>query len=275
MTAFARAVLPTTTVMVQSADPTDLQNKVNAAILAAPQSTVITDITLAGAGDGHTFVVLIEFASNAVGSPLFADAGTVVRCYLAGEAEALLAAKTAAGTPGVLFNLSDEQLAGSSKGTRFMGMSVFSSTSTPASAPPYAIVNRTTPSAAALGPYNVIFDNGVAPGLNQFSFTPPSDTVVYTGPVALLGNLDASLTVTAAAGSIVQLTFVNDPSGANTLIGAPVDVVLLAGGFENVSMIGVAALSPTNSLPNRSFGIRINGTTAVVVERATFRITPV
>src|SRR6185295_16034047 len=118
--------------------PETLQNLVNEVLLNVDGTTTfITSITLAGAGDGHTFVVIIETAAgtDVEFGGLFGTAGglqaTQVRCYMGGSPEAFLAAKTAAGEPApfasVPFGIVDEQLAGGAKGQVFMGMTVFSS----------------------------------------------------------------------------------------------------------------------------------------------------
>jgi len=117
---------------VESAQADDLQARVNAVladIFAASPVRVVTDITLAGAGDGHTFVVLIESAlASAVNGGLPGPAS--VQCYLASENEALAIAR---GQQPLSGPLADEQLVGSAKGTRFMGLSVLG---TPITFPP-------------------------------------------------------------------------------------------------------------------------------------------
>jgi len=109
-------------IAVQSSDPEDLQERVNAAIGALVERSVI-GLDLAGAGDGYTFVVLIQHAASiASGSP---PTSLTVRCYLAGEAEALMVARAATSVPTAPLKLVDEQCEGAAKGTRFMGMSVY------------------------------------------------------------------------------------------------------------------------------------------------------
>jgi len=111
--------------VVESADPADLQARVNAAITeiyALAGSYQITAMTLAGAGDGHSFTVTIEAGKTAdLVDGGFPSAPSVV-CYLASQAEALAVAHAAAlPTSGTI---SDSQVAGASKGTQFMGMLV-------------------------------------------------------------------------------------------------------------------------------------------------------
>jgi hypothetical protein len=115
------------TVYLESSDPLDLETKVNLAIqtigaMDTPQ--LIADVTLAGAGDGFSFIVCIEYAPlTAMDGGLLA-VGTFVFMYLAATAQEL-AVKRAALFPAPLTDsVVDSQLAGSSQGTRFMGMVV-------------------------------------------------------------------------------------------------------------------------------------------------------
>lgn len=110
----------------QSADAADLAARANALLSQVPDGYSIIDITLAGAGDGHTFVVIIEAASEAVGGLPTGQIG--VGCYVAAGAIELQKQRAflqgfASGLPagaGIL----DSQLAGASQGTRFMGLLV-------------------------------------------------------------------------------------------------------------------------------------------------------
>lgn len=106
--------------VVESADADDLARRVNAAIASLPGTYTVIALTLAGAGDGHTFTVTIEAGLIAdVTDGGFSSPPTVL-CYLAADAEALERVQRLppSGT------LVDTQIAGSSKGTRFMGMVV-------------------------------------------------------------------------------------------------------------------------------------------------------
>ena len=78
-----------TTRVVQSANPLDLARRVTAALLEIaklPNMQVIASMTLAGAGDGHTFTVTIEAAAMAdVQGGLMPGAAGVtvgVQCYM-------------------------------------------------------------------------------------------------------------------------------------------------------------------------------------------------
>jgi hypothetical protein len=107
--------------IVQSAEPNDLASRVNAAIAALPGGYVVVGITLAGGGDGHTFTVTMEAGAAADVTGGF-TAPPAVACFLASEAEAMQIARAAAGPTSGPF--ADTQVAGSSKGTRFMGLVV-------------------------------------------------------------------------------------------------------------------------------------------------------
>ncbi len=120
---------------VQSADPVDLSVKINAVmaeIFADSTPQALASLTLAGAGDGHTFIAAITNAPAASVNGGIITPGAEGFCYLAGDAEGLAAARAAlvadpVGTPAT----ADEQLAGASKGTRFMGMIVVGTIRTP------------------------------------------------------------------------------------------------------------------------------------------------
>lgn len=131
MSQFGAVTVPETAsvVFVESAQADDLAARVNAAILAIfadEDAQFITSITLAGGGDGHTFVVAIEHAPEDEVAGGLASPVTVV-CYLASENEALTVARAAVAA-GALIPIIDEQIAGAAKGTRFMGMMVTSNT---------------------------------------------------------------------------------------------------------------------------------------------------
>jgi len=115
---------------VQSADPVDLQLRTQKAIEAIaklPDDQRISNITLAGGGDGHTFVALIDFAPEAdfeSGDAPLNPANTKVIAYMASNQAALPAARERAlkATPDAGMAVFNELLEGASQGTRFMGM---------------------------------------------------------------------------------------------------------------------------------------------------------
>lgn len=108
------------TVVVQNADPEALSILINDAIAALPAGYTVVGLTLAGAGDGSMFTVMIEAGPSVdvIGGFL---APPSVSCFLAADAEALERVARASIGTGVL---ADVQVAGASKGPRFMGMVV-------------------------------------------------------------------------------------------------------------------------------------------------------
>jgi len=151
--------------IVQGAEPGDLQDRANAAIASLPAGYVVVGLTLAGAGDGATFTVTVEagLAQDATGGFL---SPPTVTCFLASEAEALLLARQPAG-PQVGGVFADTQVAGASKGTRFMGMVVNGSVAGGAAPLPIVAVDGsdTTPGFLA---------NKLVPGANvAFSVLSP------------------------------------------------------------------------------------------------------
>jgi hypothetical protein len=125
--------------IVQSAEPTDLAARVNAALQSlstelGPTGRVL-GIEIAGAGDGHTFIVEIAAQVAATFNPIVLAAGayafapSVVQavCYMAADAGELRIARDraiAAGGVALSFVLTEE-IAGASKGTRFMGLILY------------------------------------------------------------------------------------------------------------------------------------------------------
>jgi hypothetical protein len=126
--------------VAESADPVDLALRVNAAldelalitVEVAPdifQPLFVSNMELAGGGDGHTFVVSITAAPFVGGGPGGLLPGEIrAACFLASEAEAIVLARAAAiaAMPAPPVTIIDELLAGASKGTRFMGLFITS-----------------------------------------------------------------------------------------------------------------------------------------------------
>jgi len=111
-------------VFVESALPADLAARATTAIAAIANTRLITAINLAGGGDGHTFVVEIESALIAdVTTGGLVPSSTQVQCYMAAQSEALALARSRVSVPSNR-SILDEQLAGASQGTRFMGLIV-------------------------------------------------------------------------------------------------------------------------------------------------------
>lgn len=109
---------------VQSAEPRDLARRITAAFVALnalPGNVLITSVNLAGAGDGHTFVVEIVAAEavNVIGVGL--DPGAIEAfCYMAADAFELALARSR--VLDTTDPIGDEQIAGAAQGTRFMGL---------------------------------------------------------------------------------------------------------------------------------------------------------
>lgn len=130
---YATAELSTvTSTFVEDAEAVGMAERLNVILQAASGGNSILALSLAGGGDGHTFVTSVERSpSPLIGVSL--DEDNLIGCYLAASEEELGVAKAAcvaamlASTPpsqGLTLRIVDEQLAGASKGTRFMGMLV-------------------------------------------------------------------------------------------------------------------------------------------------------
>lgn len=126
------AIAPSITRVVEAASPDTMQRLITQALaeIAAAEVTLdgttlrffVTDMTLAGAGDGHTFVCTITASAGAFQNPLD-PAQTSVQCFMASQAEALAKVAVQARnrvTPGD-FAVGFLE-AGASGGTRFMGV---------------------------------------------------------------------------------------------------------------------------------------------------------
>jgi len=264
---------------VQSADPTDLQNLVNAALLAVVFPSAITNITLAGGGDGHTFVVLIESAppgaaQGGLPGSVFGFAGAQVRCYLAGTGEDLEVAKAASGLPAPIpafppngpipYVLSDEQVAGSSKGTRFMGMTVFAASSLPIPlGAPIAQTSLVNGSLAA-GPNFLNIAFVTIPPSNGFGIV-GGNVLQYVGGVSIEALADVSVVVTGTGvlPALVNVELVQDPFIAAVVLA--IETVQLFSATDNeeaVSFPSLAFLQPAGISPAAStLGVRITAPT--------------
>jgi hypothetical protein len=210
--------------IVESSDPADLQARVNAAIAALPGGSVVTALTLAGAGDGALFTVTIEAGAAADVTGGFASPPSVV-CFLGSNAESMLIAHGIVGNGA----FADVQVAGASKGTRFMGMLVTGTvveggggTISPFSALAYVDPGTTTPGPDQTGsvaaPFSTVqaaldagfshvyltatsLEDVVAPG---FVFLTGTDRVVGIRSLTLPDDSGAILdNVSVAPGSLV------------------------------------------------------------------------
>jgi len=176
---------------VQSADASDLQARVNAVFLALSliPTARVTAVTLSGAGDGHTFIVEIVAAAqiNIVGGAGIPPGTLVAHCYAAADAPQLVVQRIALGVTGQ--PLGDEQMAGSSKGTRFMGLYLTGPFFSGLGAGAGAIMLFGSPTAAFTIPNVAIFplftlvtDPGFVAGVDNTGFSLPVNGVMtYQG----------------------------------------------------------------------------------------------
>lgn len=133
MTQYATALLSNvTSSFVQAAEADLMASKLNALVQTG---VPVLSLTLAGGGDGHTFVAEVaQSSSTLVVSPFgVVDEDALIGCYLASDEESLAVAREATvafmqaqppPNPNDSLSFFDEQVAGASKGTRFMGLIV-------------------------------------------------------------------------------------------------------------------------------------------------------
>jgi hypothetical protein len=274
-----------TTAVLQSADPADLQDKVNTYLASLDsQTTLVTDITLAGAGDGHTFVALVQSApegSAQGGLPCGNTVGilpTQVRCFLAGTAEDMLRAQAAAGVPsavlGVGYSAMDVQVAGSSKGTRFMGMTVFmiDSVPTPIASPLCIAQRHVTPQAiSGAGTVLVSFDTLVQNGTN-FSL-PVATSVRYLGKKSVEALVDLSIAVELTTAGAVTVDLVSDPNGTPSILASMPGSVGVNGNTANISIPWSYVLQPFSfATATADLGIQVTTDQAGSIAQCDLRI---
>ena len=273
-----------TTIFVQSADPDDLEARVNAALAGVDGiNDVVTSIVLAGAGDGHTFVVEIDTApatATVGGLPAGLESGVpvaLVRCFLAGDAEGLETAKTAAGIPAsvvsgqvtIPYALVDEELAGGAKGTQFMGMSVFALSSIPLGVlTPVATARLTSNQVLGAGA-NLIGFTSLGDIVSGFTL-PAAQTLHYTGPASILAIIDASVTVEQTGANDVTVAVVLDPLGAQTVLES-ITTHVVAGDTDTVSVPALAVLLPAGISPT-NIGILVTAGGAGNARSAVLRV---
>lgn len=265
-------------ILVEASDPQTLQDLVNAEIEAIDgQVSLITAITLAGSGDGHMFSVLIETGLVAdVDGGLFpflsGATGTVVRCYLGSDPESLLRAKQAAGVPppagGIApYGITDEQLAGGSKGQQFMGLTVFSAASVPVNGNSPRVRALVTSTQALGAGSTILAFSGIADE-NLFSL-PAAQTVRYDGLSALAAKVEASVSVGLTAAGDFTVDIVTDPLGTPNVLASQKSHVA-AGEFDDVTVLGFVTLEPFALAPTL-IGIRVTSAAGSVLY-ATLRV---
>jgi hypothetical protein len=266
-----------TVLFIESADPVDLETRVNAALAAMdPEASVVTNITLAGAGDGHTFVVLIESISP-VGTPNGLVAGSfggvassLVRCYLGGSDEELAKARLRAGVPPpivtgdppltVPYVLVDEQVAGGAKGQRFMGLEIYTVVSIPQGIflrPRVLGVGTTN---QALGAGQTILTFASIENEAKFSLLSPQE-INYTGNQAFIVLVEASVSVTQNGAGDFTVAIVKDPTGTPEVV-ASMTSHTGAGETDTVAVFGYSDIFPP-LIQDTKFGLIVTSTAGV------------
>ena len=204
MTTFGN-VAPSNTaaVFVESASPDDLASRANAAIAtiaAQPNNRRITEINLAGAGDGYTFVIEIVSATLANVSGGLIPSTTQIGCYLAAQQDALTATRALAKASFNVGQLVDEQMAGASKGTRIMGALVVDPDSNVAPLnPPRGEIGSETTFTLDIVTQNVLApltDTSLVLGSSPIQFdSPAAGQLRYIGGVAIRAILAANVSM--------------------------------------------------------------------------------
>jgi hypothetical protein len=221
---------------IQSADPTDLQTRLNAALTALASGTLITEISLVGAGDGHTFVATVTYAasadpSNVAQALIKTTASSVqVRAWVAGDATQFGVQRALAltGVTGLLF---DEMVAGGSQGTRLMGLAVIE-TDTGLLAPFGIMEGTLMGTALALGASTLLFD------------MPAVGRLRYRSSVSATFLVTAEITLEQAVTFTGKIDVVTAPSGVPVAQGAGTNYTLVANqkGYASTSAIVALAL---------------------------------
>ena len=273
MTMYGTAGDPSTvtSVFLEASDAETMQSLVQAAIDDVNGAThVILCLALAGGGDGNPFQVLLQtaLASGSQGG-IFGTTGggrnTVIRCYMAESDEELARAKTAAGIPDPVTNVGyvalDEQVAGSSKGALFMGMTVFSISSVSGTLNEPRVV-ATLDSTKALNAGSTILAWDTLNTANQFSL-PAAQTIQYDGNVARIFQIIATVTVGLTAAGDATVDIVADPLGTPSIIGRMIGHTA-AGEFDDMTVVGFFVAEPSVTAQTL-FGVRVTSAAGSVL----------
>ncbi len=262
---------------IESADPVDLQDKVNAAIGALDTETsVLTNITLAGAGDGHTFVVLVEVSDPSLttsGLPAGTQLGTVptqVRCDLGGSDEELVKARLGVGVPPpvvageppltIPYALVDEQVSGGAKGQRFMGMEIYTIVSVPQGIALRPRVLGIGTVNQALGAGQTVLTFASIDDESKFDLISPQE-IGYLGNQSLVVLVEASVSVTQNGAGDFSVAIVKDPLGAADVV-ASMTSHTGAGETDSVAVFGYSDVFPP-LLADTRFGLLVTSTAGV------------
>jgi hypothetical protein len=194
------------TLVVQSSEAEDLENRVNIALASIPGTYRVIDIALAGAGTGNAFTVTIEagLAADLVDGG-FVTSPTVI-CYSAANAEQLAIEHAAIDPPSG--NICDSQVVGSSAGQVFMGMLVIGT-------PTISGATGPTGQTGSTGPTGRTGPTGLAGAATNTGATGPTGS---TGPTGQTGSTGAT-GVTGQTGTTGR-TGSTGPTGSTGSTGA-------------------------------------------------------
>lgn len=251
---------------IQSADPTDMQTRLNAALTALAIGSVITAIDLVGAGDGATFLATVTYTPAT--DPANAPAGIVkggatsvqVRCWVAGDGTQFGVQRALALT-GVTAVISDEITAGASQGTRLMGLAVITS-ETGFLGTNGGIEAVAMGTALAAGSNLVI--GAVAAGMTLTSTTllfdmPAVGRLRYRCNVQGIFLVIAEISLVQVVSFTGHLDIVKDPAGAPIQQGDGTNYTLVADQKGYVGATAVVALTANEELGLRISDIGVGG----------------
>jgi hypothetical protein len=264
-------------VFIQSADPVDMQTRVNAALAALAPTALIVEINLVGAGDGHTFVMEIVHAAvpaDPVAGPYPVSRGLLVlagflriRCFVAGDAQEFQVQRARA-IAGVTGNLIDEFTAGGSKGTRIMGVIV---EATLGGVLPFTPVGNI--GGDGLGNPIVAGDTmligAAGAGINtvggqQMFRSPAAGILEYTGSMPLSVAVNAGVTLSLAVEFAATLQIISDPLGT-PIVERSISFALVAGLIGHVGLAaGQIPLNPGAQLALRIANLAAGGSGTLV-----------
>lgn len=268
--AIAGAGADITSEYIQASDAETLADLVNKYLSTFTSGNIITAINLAGAGDGHSFVVMIESAESEadVDSGGLAAAGTQVTCYAAATGPELTRARIAAGSPTPFVNPSpppdavdwtayDNQFAGGSQGALFLGLTVWQLSSLSPTFNTPSVMGAISGSLVA-GENILTIDSEASVGFDDVG----TQGVQWLGDTntAFLADTTVLVQLTAASAfpAHVTLAFVVDPLGTPVVVKTMEGVVLAANGFAPISLPVIVGLTtPAFSVPGSKLGIRL------------------
>lgn len=245
---------------VQSAQAADLQAKLTALLASIDADRRVASIVLAGAGDGHTFVVAVQHAPKGDVIGGFAPNILVVQTYLASEQEALAAAAADVVYPanGAINAI---EIAGASGGTRFMVLNIDAvAEEAPMAEMPRGTIGGldlgialgagTTVLIGASGAGIVLVGNAIDFGING------AGRLQYLGGMPIQVQLHAVVAMTLVNVFTATLHIVKDPAGAPVAVDVGSQVV--TGPPVGLSF-NVATNAAVNLLPNEELALQVSG----------------